>query len=77
MVVANALGMHAARGQQQARSLQRIAGKDELARGKADRLAIEPIGVIDGIAFQTNILALTAALEAARTGEPARPTRLA
>ncbi|GAE59755.1 methyl-accepting chemotaxis protein, partial [Xanthomonas arboricola pv. pruni MAFF 301427] len=29
----------------------------------------EIIGVIDGIAFQTNILALNAAVEAARAGE--------
>ena len=30
------------------------------------------IGVIDGIAFQTNILALNAAVEAARAGESGR-----
>jgi methyl-accepting chemotaxis protein len=30
------------------------------------------IGVIDGIAFQTNILALNAAVEAARAGDPGR-----
>src|SRR3546814_19240803 len=30
---------------------------------------VELVGVIDGIAFQTNILALNAAVEAARAGE--------
>jgi methyl-accepting chemotaxis protein len=40
---------------------------DESAR----RIA-EIIGVIDGIAFQTNILALNAAVEAARAGEQGR-----
>ena len=30
---------------------------------------VDIIGVIDGIAFQTNILALNAAVEAARAGE--------
>ena len=34
------------------------------------------IGVIDGIAFQTNILALNAAVEAARAGEPGRTMAL-
>jgi methyl-accepting chemotaxis protein len=43
----------------------------------ADRRALrnkvaEIIGVIDGIAFQTNILALNAAVEAARAGEQGR-----
>jgi methyl-accepting chemotaxis protein len=37
----------------------------------ADRIG-EIIGVIDGIAFQTNILALNAAVEAARAGEQGR-----
>jgi methyl-accepting chemotaxis protein len=39
--------------------------------GSASRIA-EIIGVIDGIAFQTNILALNAAVEAARAGEHGR-----
>jgi methyl-accepting chemotaxis protein len=38
---------------------------------QAQRIA-EIIGVIDGIAFQTNILALNAAVEAARAGEQGR-----
>ena len=38
----------------------------------ASRKIFEIIGVIDGIAFQTNILALNAAVEAARAGEQGR-----
>ncbi|HEX5312380.1 methyl-accepting chemotaxis protein [Aquabacterium sp.] len=38
----------------------------------SSRKAGEVIGVIDGIAFQTNILALNAAVEAARAGEAGR-----
>lgn len=41
------------------------------ARGSAERIA-DIIGLIDGIAFQTNILALNAAVEAARAGEHGR-----
>jgi methyl-accepting chemotaxis protein len=44
-----------------------MAGIDQSSR----RIA-EIIGVIDGIAFQTNILALNAAVEAARAGEQGR-----
>jgi len=39
---------------------------------KSSRRIAEIIGVIDGIAFQTNILALNAAVEAARAGEQGR-----
>ena len=39
---------------------------------EASRRVVDIIGVIDGIAFQTNILALNAAVEAARAGEQGR-----
>jgi methyl-accepting chemotaxis protein len=50
-----------------ARVVQTMRGIDESARRIADI-----IGVIDGIAFQTNILALNAAVEAARAGDSGR-----
>jgi len=40
--------------------------------GASSRKIVDIIGVIDGIAFQTNILALNAAVEAARAGEQGR-----
>jgi methyl-accepting chemotaxis protein len=39
---------------------------------EASRKIVDITGVIDGIAFQTNILALNAAVEAARAGEQGR-----
>ena len=39
---------------------------------ESSRKIVEIIGVIDGIAFQTNILALNASVEAARAGEQGR-----
>jgi methyl-accepting chemotaxis protein len=49
---------------------QVVATMDEISR--ASRQIADIIGVIDGIAFQTNILALNAAVEAARAGEQGR-----
>ena len=52
-----------------------IVGKVVVTMGSIDASAkkiVDIIGVIDGIAFQTNILALNAAVEAARAGEQGR-----
>ncbi|WKB50575.1 methyl-accepting chemotaxis protein [Eleftheria terrae] len=49
---------------------QVVSSMDEISA--ASRKIGEIIGVIDGIAFQTNILALNAAVEAARAGEQGR-----
>jgi methyl-accepting chemotaxis protein len=47
-----------------------VATMDEIS--SASRRIADIIGVIDGIAFQTNILALNAAVEAARAGDQGR-----
>jgi methyl-accepting chemotaxis protein len=47
-----------------------VSTMDEI--GKSSARITEIIGVIDSIAFQTNILALNAAVEAARAGENGR-----
>ena len=49
---------------------QVVSTMDEI--NTASRKIADIIGVIDGIAFQTNILALNAAVEAARAGEQGR-----
>ena len=49
---------------------QAVAGMHGISA--ASRKIADIIGVIDGIAFQTNILALNAAVEAARAGEQGR-----
>lgn len=48
-----------------------VVSKMESINESAKRI-VDIIGVIDGIAFQTNILALNAAVEAARAGEQGR-----
>ncbi|WP_341248088.1 methyl-accepting chemotaxis protein [Cupriavidus pauculus] len=52
-----------------------VVGRVVLTMGEindASRKIVDIIGVIEGIAFQTNILALNAAVEAARAGEQGR-----
>ena len=49
---------------------QVVGTMDEISA--SSRKIVDIIGVIDGIAFQTNILALNAAVEAARAGEQGR-----
>ncbi|MGA0609428.1 methyl-accepting chemotaxis protein [Caldimonas sp. KR1-144] len=49
---------------------QVVATMDEI--NASSKKIVDIIGVIDGIAFQTNILALNAAVEAARAGEQGR-----
>ena len=52
-------------------AISKVVGTmDSIAR--SSRRITDIIGVIDGIAFQTNILALNAAVEAARAGEQGR-----
>jgi len=58
----------AARGGQVVRQV--VSTMDEI--NQSSRKIGDIIGVIDGIAFQTNILALNAAVEAARAGEQGR-----
>ena len=51
--------------------VSQVVGTMGEINGSANKIA-DIIGVIDGIAFQTNILALNAAVEAARAGEQGR-----
>jgi methyl-accepting chemotaxis protein len=73
---------NARQGNQLAQSASAVAVRGGAAVGQvvetmkgineASRRIADIIGVIDGIAFQTNILALNAAVEAARAGEQGR-----
>ena len=69
---ANQLALHATGVAQQggASVAQVVASMRDIA--DASRRIADITGVIDGIAFQTNILALNAAVEAARAGEQGR-----
>nr|WP_326491469.1 methyl-accepting chemotaxis protein [Herbaspirillum frisingense] len=49
----------------------KVVGTMQKIHASSDKI-VDIIGVIDGIAFQTNILALNAAVEAARAGEQGR-----
>jgi methyl-accepting chemotaxis protein len=51
--------------------VRQVVGTMEEIQGSSRKIS-DIIGVIDGIAFQTNILALNAAVEAARAGEQGR-----
>jgi methyl-accepting chemotaxis protein len=66
--IAGAASAAATRGGESVRRV--VATMDDIA-GSGQKMA-EIIGVIDGIAFQTNILALNAAVEAARAGDQGR-----
>ncbi len=54
-----------------AQAMTQAIGSVELIQSSTQRMN-EIVGVIDGLAFQTNILALNAAVEAARAGESGR-----
>jgi methyl-accepting chemotaxis protein len=54
-----------------AQTMQDVVSRMSEIHSSATRIG-EIVGVIDGIAFQTNILALNAAVEAARAGEHGR-----
>jgi len=64
-------GNASAVAQQGGRAVGDAVATMEEIRASSGRMA-DIIGVIDGIAFQTNILALNAAVEAARAGEQGR-----
>jgi methyl-accepting chemotaxis protein len=69
--VSNLAGRTANVAEQGGQSMGTVVSTMKLISDSSKRIA-DIIGVIDGIAFQTNILALNAAVEAARAGEQGR-----
>lgn len=69
---ANTLAAHTSSIAKQAGQVVCDVGRTMDEISDSARRVAEIIGVIDGIAFQTNILALNAAVEAARAGEAGR-----
>lgn len=69
---ANELAASASAVSQQASATAAQVVDTMLSIDQSSRRIADIIGVIDGIAFQTNILALNAAVEAARAGEQGR-----
>jgi len=67
-VLVTSAAEHANQGGQVVSQVVQTMGSIKESSGKI----VDIIGVIDGIAFQTNILALNAAVEAARAGEQGR-----
>jgi len=79
-IQSNVAGAHQANGKAEAARQAALRGGELVEHfvgtmdgiQQSSRRIAEIIGVIDGIAFQTNILALNAAVEAARAGEQGR-----
>jgi methyl-accepting chemotaxis protein len=69
---ANALAAEASRVAQQGGAVVGAVVQTMGSISDASKKIVDIIGVIDSIAFQTNILALNAAVEAARAGEQGR-----
>ena len=69
---ANQLALHASNVATQGREVVGQVVDTMRAINDSSKRIADIIGVIDGIAFQTNILALNAAVEAARAGEQGR-----
>lgn len=69
---ANDLALGAAQiAEEGGKMVERVVATMAQIAGSSEKI-VDIIGVIDGIAFQTNILALNAAVEAARAGEQGR-----